>query len=116
MPGEIFLHVIRDKVMLIGKAEVLCAAESANFCPCLTMRLEVPATSGIPFPIRVVGNDHLWFPIVALFGGIERIEKLLHVLAVDFLDIEAISAKPRRRCLRSGVSFAIASSVTAFES
>ena len=46
------------------------------------------------FPDQGVRDDHLRFPVVALFGGIERVEKLLHVLAVDFLHIEAVSTKP----------------------
>ena len=42
------------------------------------------------FADKGVRNDELRFPVVALFRDVERIEKLLHVVAIDFLDVEAI--------------------------
>ena len=48
-----------------------------------------------PFTDQRVRNDELRFPVVALLGDVQRIEELLHIVAVDFLDIESISFKSR---------------------
>ena len=45
------------------------------------------------FPDQGVRDDHLRFPVVALLRDIERVEELLHVLAVDFLHVEAVGAE-----------------------
>ena len=42
-----------------------------------------------------VGDDELWFAVIALFGDIQRIEELLHIVPVDFLDIESVRFKSR---------------------
>ena len=51
------------------------------------------------FANQGVGNDELWFPVIALFRDVERVEKLLHVLAVNLLDIESVSLETRARIL-----------------
>jgi hypothetical protein len=45
------------------------------------------------FPDQGVRDNHLRFPVVALFRNIERVEKLPHVLAVDFLHVKAVGAE-----------------------
>ena len=42
------------------------------------------------FADQRVRDDELRFSVVAPFRHVQRIEKLLHVVAIDFLDIEAI--------------------------
>ena len=46
---------------------------------------------GDAFADKGVGDDELRFPVVALFRNIQSIEKLLHVLPIDFLNIESVS-------------------------
>ena len=44
-------------------------------------------------------DDELRFPVVAAFRDVERVQKLSHVLAVDFLDIKAVRFHPLTRIL-----------------
>src|SRR2546427_2927571 len=46
---------------------------------------------GNAFADKSMRDDELRFSVVPLFRNVQRIEKLLHVLAIDFLNVEAIS-------------------------
>ncbi len=55
-----------------------------------------------------VRDDELRFSVVAPFRHVERVEELLHVIALDFLDIEAVCFHPfvgvfALRFLRRGI-------------
>ena len=59
------------------------------------------------FPNQRVHNDEFRFAVVILFRVVQRIKKRLHVLPVDFLDIEAVRLEAgarvfalRRSCRR----------------
>ncbi len=51
----------------------------------------------MPLPIKRVRDDELRLSVVALFRHVQRIEKLLHVLAVDFLNIESVGLEAHDR-------------------
>jgi hypothetical protein len=59
-------------------------------CARLSMRLIRPCHFRDAFADERVRDNELRFPIVAPLRHVQRIEKLLHVVAIDFLDIEAI--------------------------
>ena len=40
-------------------------------------------------------DDELRFPVITLLRNVERIEKLRHVLPVDFLDVESVGFETR---------------------
>src|SRR5205085_5166823 len=42
------------------------------------------------------------FAVVVFFGVVERVEKGLHVLAIDFLNIESVSLESRGRIFALG--------------
>ena len=114
--GEIGARLLRNEIMLVRQAESfsrgiheLCAGFAMRFLP-------FPATSGIPFPIKRVGDDELRFAVVALLRDVEASRNCLHVVALDFLHVEAVSLETLARCLRSASALAMASSVTALES
>ena len=53
-------------------------------------------------------DDEFRPAVVALFRHVQRIEKLLHVVAIDFLNIEAVSLEALAgvfalRCLGRGI-------------
>ena len=80
------------------------SAEASAFA----VRLRRSGDFGNAFPDQSVGDDHLRFPVVALFRDVERVEKRLHIVALNFLDVESVSAKTHPgvlalRHLRHGV-------------
>ena len=101
--------------MLVRQAEALARAASANFAPPSPCAFAVPATSGMPLPISVFAMIICGFPLSRFFRLLERVEKA----AMSWPSIFCTS-KPKalKRSPVSSlcVSFAIASSVTAFES
>src|SRR6266702_4319859 len=76
--------------MLIGQTESF-ARGIDKFVTGLSVRLVRTGDLRNPFADERMRDDELRFSVVALFGDVEGIEKLLHVLAVDQLNIPAIS-------------------------
>ena len=112
--GEIVVTFLRDKIMLVRQAERLAGCID-KFRACFAVCLVCARDFGNAFSDQRMRDDELRFPVVAAFRDVERVEKLPHVLAVDFLDIKAVRLETRRRVLALR-RLAGASSVTALES
>ena len=54
------------------------------------MRFERPCHFRNTFSYQRVCDDELRFSVVASLRHVEGVEKLLHVMAIDFLNIEAV--------------------------
>ena len=78
--------------MLVRQAQPL-ARLLGKFGAAFSVRLGCARHFGNAFPDQGVRDNHLRFPVVALFRNIERVEELLHVLAFDFLHIETVGAE-----------------------
>src|SRR5262249_47951146 len=61
-----------------------------EFCARLSMCLVRSSYFGDTFADERVRDDELRFPVVATLRDVKRVEKLLHVLAFDFLDVKAV--------------------------
>src|ERR1039458_839677 len=66
-----------------------------KLCACFAVRFLRPRNFRNAFTDQGVCDDKLRLSIIVFLRGIERIEKLLHVLAVNFLNVEAISFETR---------------------
>src|SRR5262245_14117207 len=75
--------------MLRGKSEILTSFID-KFCAGLAMRLLSTGYFGNAFSNQRVSDNELRSAILAIFRHFNRIEELLHVLPIDFLDIEAV--------------------------
>ena len=81
--------LIRNKITRVWEPEVFAGGVyvlDAGFTMCLVCSRNF----GNPFANQSVGDNELRFVIIAMFGRFEGIEELLHVLAIDFLDVESI--------------------------
>ena len=94
VPGEIFAHIVGDEIMFLRQPEPF-ARRLGEFGAAFAVRLGCAGHFRDAFPDQGMGDDHLRFPVVALLCDMERVEEGLHVLAVDFLHVEAISAEAR---------------------
>ena len=81
--------------MLVRQTESL-AGGIDKFRAGLTVGFIGPCDFGNPLPDQSMGNDQLWFAIVVVLCALQRIEKRLHVLPVDFLNIEPVGSEPHR--------------------
>ena len=90
--GKIVAHLVGDVVVLLGKPESL-ARGVAILCAAFAMRLVRPRDFRNAFADQGVSDDHLRFSVVAFFRGVERVEERLHVVALHFLHVEAVSAE-----------------------
>src|ERR1700738_161074 len=63
-------------------------------CAGLTVGLIGPGHFRYPFPDQSVRDDKLRLSVIALLSDVEGVEKSLHVVALDFLDIESVGFEP----------------------
>ena len=82
--------------MFLGQAESF-ARGIDKLCAGFAVRFERPRDFRNSFADQSVRDNELWFAVVVFLRVIQRIEKCLHVLAVDFLNVEAISFETRGR-------------------
>src|SRR5205814_1888862 len=87
--GKVIAHFLRDEIMFVGQAETF-AGRIHKFCAGFSMRFVRPFDLGNTFADERMRNDKLRSSVVALPGDVEGIEKLLHVLAIDFLNVESV--------------------------
>ena len=92
MFGEIFAYIVRDEVMLLRQPEPF-ARRLGEFRATFAVRLGCAGHFRDAFSDQGVGDDHLRLSVVALLCDMERVEEDLHVLAVDFLHVEAVGAE-----------------------
>src|SRR2546423_6594804 len=78
------------------------AAGVDEFRTGFSMRFIGPRNFGNSFPDQAVRDDELRPAVVVLFRIVEGVEKRLHVFAVDFLNVEAVSLKTRARVFALG--------------
>jgi FPC/CPF motif-containing protein YcgG len=79
--------------MLVRQAERL-AGGIDEFRARFAVRLVCARDFGNAFSDQRMRDDELRFAVVAAFRDVERVEKLSHVLAFDFLDIKAVRLHP----------------------
>ena len=84
--------------MLVGQPKSF-ARRIDKFCTSLAVRFVRPGDFGNPFADQRVCDDELRLSVIALLRNVQRIEKLLHVLAIDFLDVESVSFEAPTRVL-----------------
>ena len=96
--GKIVVHVLRHEVMFVGQPERFPRGID-KFCARFAVRLVCPFDFGDAFADEGVRDDELRLAVVAPLCHIECVEKLLHVLSLDFLDVEAISLHAFARIL-----------------
>ena len=89
MLGKIVIHVLRHEVMFLWQAERL-ACGIDKLCAGFAMCLVGACNFGDAFADKRVRNDELRFPVIAPLRHVKCIEKLSHVVAIDFLNIEAV--------------------------
>ena len=94
--GEIIVGRLRDKIMFVGQSETF-ARGIDKFGARLAVRFEGPLHFRDAFPDQRVRDDELRFPVVVLFCAVEGVEKRLHVVAVDFLNVEPVGLESRSR-------------------
>src|SRR6266567_6240229 len=78
--------------MFVGQSKPF-ARGIDKLCTSLAVRLMRPGNFRNAFADEGMCDDELRFAVVALLRDVQRIEKLLHVLAVDLLDIESVRLK-----------------------
>src|SRR5207247_8180190 len=88
--GKVIAHFLRDEIMFVGQAEAFPRGID-KFCAGFAMCFVRSGNFGNAFADESMRDDELWFSVVPLFRNVQRIEKLLHVLAIDFLNVEALS-------------------------
>ena len=102
--GEIVADVLRDEIMLVRQAKLLARLVD-KFRAASPCALDVPATSGMPFPIKVCAMIICGFPLSRSLRNIQRVEKccmswpsiFLHVKAVGLETLAGIFALRLRR-------------------
>src|SRR5206468_11061524 len=75
--------------MFVWQADRL-ASRINIFCGSLPMGFVCPCYFSDPLADERVRDDELRFSVVASLRHVQRVEKLLHVMAIDFMNIEAV--------------------------
>ena len=96
MRGEIIVSLFRNEIMFVRQAKPF-ARSVDKLRTSLAVRFESPLHFRDAFSNQRVRNDEFRFAVIVLLRAVERVEKRLHVLAVDFLNIESVGLKSRTR-------------------
>src|SRR5207237_1638987 len=86
---KISIYILRHEVMFVRESERF-SRRVDKFCACLAVGLVRACDFGNAFADERLRDDKLWFSIVATLRDVKRVDKLLHVLAFDFLDVKAV--------------------------
>src|SRR5207253_9823391 len=99
--GKVGVSLLRNEIMFVREAKSFAAGVD-EFRTGFSMRFIGPRNFGNSFPDQAVRDDELRPAVVVLFRIVEGVEKRLHVFAVDFLNVEAVSLKTRARVFALG--------------
>ena len=92
MARKVIVNLLRDEIMLIRQSQRFARCINV-FRARFSMRLVRPFDFRDALADERMRDDELRFPVVTFLGDVQRIEKLLHVLAVDFLNVEPVGSK-----------------------
>src|SRR5260370_41567102 len=89
MLGKKFPGLFRDEIMFVWQTESFARGIDI-FRAGLVVRFVRAGDFRNAFADEGVRDDKLWSSIISLLCDIQRVEKLLHVVAIDLLDVESV--------------------------
>src|SRR6202030_45565 len=92
--GKIFPGLLRDEIMFVWQTESFARGIDI-FRAGLAVRFVRAGDFRNAFADESVRDDKLRFSVISLLCDIQRVEKLLHVLAIDLLDVESVRFESR---------------------
>ena len=99
--GKIFLRLLGNEIMFVGQSQSF-APGIDKLGACFAVRLVGSCDFRNAFADQCVGDDELRSPIVVFLRRVKRVEKCLHVLPVNFLDVETVGLESCGRVFALG--------------